>query len=225
VEEVDGIPASLEICRRAVVGLAHWQLAHTKAGHPWLSEDWIATSVGRQRLDNDRTLSHPAWPSLIKRGVDPSLRDWVRARVTEPVEIRRLLSAFPHVLANLDFHTHNIGTVGDQVVLIDWAYVGWAPIGHDVGHLASSLIGDGVDLTAAWPLLETAYCDALHDAGWSGDLAEVRRSMAVSTVLRMGWAVDRLLETAEHLPDDALGAMSRALRFLTDSPQLAGDAD
>ena len=43
----------------------------------------------------------------------------------------------------------NIGTAGDQVVLIDWAYVGWAPIGHDAGHLALSLVEEGVDLADA----------------------------------------------------------------------------
>lgn len=76
-----------------------------------------------------------------------------------------MLSVFPQALTNHDFHNANIGSVGDQVGLIDWAYVGWGPIGHDVGHLAASLGPVGlVDPVGAWEVLETAYCDALVTA-------------------------------------------------------------
>lgn len=215
LEEITGIPAPLEVCRRAVVGLAHWQVAQAASDHPWLSDDWIATHVGRYELDNERTLAHPAWPALIERGLDPALRHLVTARVIDPAEVARRLSEFPPALTNHDFHTANIGTVADQVVIIDWAYVGWGPIGHDAGHLALSVEPAGsIDPAVAWHTLESAYCEALAAAGWPGDLDLVRRSMAMSNQLRLGWWIDTVLDSADRLTDDALAAQSRTLTFL-----------
>jgi hypothetical protein len=215
LEEVDGIPAPLEVCRRAIAGLAHWQVAHAHSAHPWLSRDWIATHLTRHAPDNERTLSHPSWPAAVERGLDPALREWAATRVTDSTEITRAVASFPQMLTNHDFHEHNIGTVDEQVVLIDWAYVGWGPVGHDAGHLALSVAEDGrVDLATAWQVLEDAYCEGLSAAGWSGDLAEVRRSMRISNQVRMGWLIDHLLDQAPQVPDRALAAASRSLTFL-----------
>ncbi len=217
IEEVGGIPAPLEICRRAAAGLAHWQVANAATDHGWLADEWIADHLGRYALDNERTLAHPGWPAAIDRGLDPALRDLVGARVTDPAEVRRRLSAFPRALTNHDFHNGNIGTIGDQVAVIDWAYLGWGPIGHDVGHLALSLEPAGAaDPAEAWRVLETAYCDALSAAGWSDDPAEVRRSMVVSNQLRLSWWIDTVLDAADKITDDDLAAKSRLLIFLGD---------
>lgn len=215
IEEVAGIPAALDLCRRAAVGLAHWQVAHAAADHHWLAGDWIATHVGRYELDNARTLAHPAWPAAIERGLDPALRELVAMRVTDPAEIARRLAESPLTLTNHDFHTGNIGTVGDQVVIIDWAYVGWGPIGHDVGHLALSLEPVGVfDPAEVWRDLTSAYVEALAAAGWRGDLGVVERSIAVSNRLRLSWGIDTLLDAVDLINDEELAARSRLLTFL-----------
>lgn len=215
LEEVFDIPAPLEVCRRAVIGLAHWQVANQHSDHAWLSTGWIAKHVARQGLDNARTLGHPGWSAAIDRGLDPELRELVLTRRTDPLEVEAELSIFPAALTNHDLHSANIGTIGDQVVLIDWAYVGWGPIGHDVGHLASSLEPVlSTDLAEAWEVLATAYCDALVTAGWTGDLGVVRRSMAVSNQLRLSWSIDALLTAAEHLGDEELLAHSQRLTAL-----------
>lgn len=129
LESVD-IPANLHTYERAANGLARWQVANIDAKHSWLSDDWISSHVRRHGLDNEQTLAHPAWPAAIARGLDPVLREVVKARVTDPAEIRRRLRDFPQVLTHHDFHYRNVGTVGDEVVIIDWAFVGWGPIGH-----------------------------------------------------------------------------------------------
>lgn len=104
LEEVDSIPAALDVCQRAVVGLAHWQMAHEHSTHPWLSRDWITAHVERQTSDNERTVAHAGWSADIERGLDPTLWDWVSERVTDSGEISRILAEFPHVLTNHDFH-------------------------------------------------------------------------------------------------------------------------
>lgn len=215
LEELAGIPAPLDVCRRAAAGLAHWQVANAASDHSWLSDGWIAKHVDRHDLDNERTLAHPAWPAAIERGLDPSLRELVRARVTDPAEITRRLARLPQALTNHDFHNGNLGTIDGQVAIIDWAYLGWGPIGHDVGHLALTLEPTGtIDSAEAWQTLETAYCDGLVAAGWTGDLAEVRRSMIISNELRLGWWIDTLLNAADKITDQALAAQSQRLLFL-----------
>ncbi|WP_157683742.1 phosphotransferase [Microlunatus soli] len=215
LEDVADIPAPFEVCRRAVVGLAHWQVAHPAAQHRQLPDSWIPSHLALQGLDNDRTLAHPGWPSAFERGVDPALRELVRQRLTDPAEIARLLSDLPQVLTHYDFHNGNIGTVGDRIVLFDWAYLGRGPIGHDAGHLALTLEPRGVvDPVQAWDILQTTYCEALIDAGWAGDPAVVGRSMALSNRLRLGWGVDHLLGLADRATEAQLAAESRRLMFI-----------
>ncbi|SDS36751.1 Phosphotransferase enzyme family protein [Actinopolymorpha singaporensis] len=223
LETVD-VPATMDICVRATAGLARWQVATAGAEHPWLSEDWIPTHVRRRGLDNARTLAHPAWPSAIERGLDPDLRDAVADRTTDPAEIRQLLQGFPHVLTHYDFHNANIGTVGEDVVIIDWAYVGRGPVGHDAGHLAADVAGRELPPDKVWDLLRSAYCDALTEAGWAGDLAVVRRSMTTSNALRLGWQIDHVLSIVDDLPDDAIPIANARLRLfaeLQSSPEMA----
>jgi hypothetical protein len=211
------IPASVDVYTRAAAGLAGWQVATMDTAYRWLSDDWIPTHVSRHGLDNKRTLAHPAWPTAIARGLDPTVRELVAVRVCDPADIRRRLRDFPQALTHYDFHHCNIGTVGDDAVIIDWAYVGWGPIGHDVGHLALEIAADpGVSPGDIWYAMQSAYCDALVAAGWSGDLSVVRQSMAESNVLRLGWEIDNFLSIADHLPGDRFGAMAARLSFLAD---------
>ncbi len=210
------IPGPIAVCARASAGLAMWQMSNLDSKHSWLSDGWIPTHIRRQGLDNDRTLAHPGWSAAIARGLNPVVREAVEARVTDPVEISRRLQEFPQVLTHYDFHHANVGVADDDVVIIDWAYVGWGPIGHDAGHLALDIDVDLGRVEEVWHLLQTAYCDALVAAGWTGDVAQVRRSMEVSSVLRMGWAVDHMLNSLDQISDDAFAIMSSKLRFLAE---------
>lgn len=215
LEELSGIPAAFDVCRRAAAGLAHWQVANLHTDRPDLPNDWISKHIARHRLDNERTLAHPAWPSAIERGLNPDLRDLVRSRITVPSEIDDLLSRFPQTLTNYDFHNGNIGTVNDQVALIDWAYLGWGPIGHDVGHLAITFEPPGTIAPAdAWAVLQETYCDALASAGWPGDMTVVRRSMLVSNQIPLGWRIDTLLALIDRATDEQIRAESQLLTFL-----------
>ncbi|MFC7622796.1 phosphotransferase [Microlunatus sp. GCM10028923] len=218
LEELTGIPGSLDVCRRAAAGLAAWQVANADHDHPWLSGGWIVKHVERQDLDNARTLAHPGWPSALERGLAPELRDLVAARVTDPVEAACRLAGFPSLLANHDFHNGNVGVAGNgAVAVIDWAYVGPGPVGHDAGHLALTFEPEGsVEPAEAWQVLTTAYTEALINSGWPGDPEQLRRSMIVSNQLRLGWWIDALLEVADRLSPEDLAAKSRLLIFLAE---------
>lgn len=218
LEELTGVPGSLEVCRLASAGLARWQLANADHDHPWLADGWIARHLERHALDNARTLAHPGWPSALERGLAPELREVVAARVTDPAEAARRLVEFPVLLANHDFHNGNLGIADDGAVgVIDWAYVGLGPVGHDVGHLALTLEPEGaVEPAEAWRVLTASYLEALINSGWLGDPDRARRSMIVSNQLRLGWWIDALLDAADQLGEAELAAKSRLLIFLAE---------
>lgn len=215
MEAVDGVPASLELCDRAVRGLAHWQVATADRLPAWAAVNWIGEHVGRYQLDNDRTLAHPGWPALLERGLDPAARELVADRPTDPAEVRVRLAELPQLPTHHDFHNGNIGTDGTDVVIFDWAYLGAGPVGHDVGHLALTFDPPGaVDPVAAWHRLTDGYCRALAEAGWRGDPAVVRRSMALSNKIRFGRMIDQLLQAGDQLDEAALSMTSRTVALL-----------
>ena len=70
----------------------------------------------------------------------------------------RELDALPRVLSHGDYSLGNLIDAGEDVVALDWATVGWEPIGFDLGHLALSAGADPTEawLLPAWPPLKTA---------------------------------------------------------------------
>lgn len=208
---------SLDDYRRTVAGLAAWQVANADADQPWLSRDWIPNHVARHDLDNRRTIDHPGWDRAMERGLDPSLRDTVADRVTDPAIARQILDHFPQLPTHFDLHRENIGRAGSDLVIIDWALVGHGPIGHDAGLLAIEASPRlGLSVRELWPALTDAYLDGLRTVGWSGDSEVVRQSIAVSAVIRLGFFVDFVLDTIDQLPEDQVGPTADALLFLTE---------
>jgi hypothetical protein len=201
---------------KALASLAHWQVATAKTTADWLSKDWIPSHLRRRGLDNAKTLAHPGWPHAFEHGLDPRVREAVHHRVTDPVDARRRLAGLPQVLTHYDFHNCNIGrTPEGDVRIIDWAYVGWGPIGQDVGHLAidawSHLRSTPRD---TWTSFADTYVGALQAAGWTGPAEEVRHSIAVSTAIRHGWVIGHLLEHAAALPDELWPSAIQTVEFV-----------
>jgi hypothetical protein len=207
LEDVSGIPLPRAKYAALVGALARWQLQHRRTDLGWLSRGWIPTHVGRRGLDNARTLAHPEWSRLIDLGMSPSIRDNVRYRITDPSVIASVLNALPKVLTHYDFHHMNIGEVDGQIVIIDWATVGWGPVGHDVGFmLIDHALDLGEALESTWNDLVRCYVGALQSAGGDFDPAEIERSVAVSNVIRHGSLIDRLLDNSPVLADQQIKA-------------------
>ena len=71
-------------------------------------------------------------------------------------------------------------------MIIDWAYVGWGPIGHDAGHLALSLAAGG---SPASSYSSTGWCEptphrSVERSGWDSMAPESSRSCGVRQVFR-----------------------------------------
>lgn len=218
LEALDIPSHSLDTYHNALTSLAAWQVANAKPAVQWLSSGWIPAHLERRALDNATTLAHPNWDTAIAHGLDPRVREAVRARVTNPDEARRRLAGPPQVLTHYDFHNCNIGrTPEGDIRIIDWAYVGWGPIGQDAGHLAIDTWHHlGSTPHAIWDRFVDTYLDALRAAGWTGPAEEVRRSIAVSTAIRHGWVIDELLAHAAALPDELWPNAIQTTEFVAD---------
>ena len=215
LEEVVDLPLAGEDYPRLVGALARWQVHHRGVDHAWLSHDWIPTHVRRRRLDNDRTLTDVRWTRLFEAGIPLSVRDAVRRRPTDPTAIGRLLDGLPQLLTHYDFHHMNVGRVADDIVIIDWATVGLGPVGHDVGVLLLDQATTLRDtLPEQWERLVSTYAEALGQAGSAISIAEVERSVAISTVLRHGWVIDHVLALSAELSLEEVAPLSTLLVHL-----------
>ncbi len=208
LEDLD-IPAlSIDVFRDVVRSLAHWQVATTGATDEFLSQGWIPAHLDRRHLDNEAAIADPRWDELLRRGIGSSLRDALTRRISHPQVAGDVLDKFPQMLTNYDLHHANIGRAkaDGATAIIDWAYVGWGPIGQDVAHLALDTwdkLEPGATPQSVWDDLAATYTGALRDAGWTGSDDDVMQSMATAYAVRHGWAAEHLLEMATTLPDEA----------------------
>lgn len=217
LEDVVDLPLPSEEYRRLVRALARWQVHHRDVDHPWLSHGWIAHHLGRRGLDNTRTLGDGRWSRLFDAGIPASVHDAARGRLTDQAAIGRLVDELPQLLTHYDFHHMNLGRVGDEIVIIDWATAGLGPVGHDVGLLLvdrATTVGDR--LPEEWERLITTYAEELRAAGSGLAVAEVERSVAISTVLRHGWVIDYVLASSDDLSAADLAAFAPLLGHLAD---------
>jgi hypothetical protein len=207
LEDVGGIPLPRSRYGTVVTALARWQMHHRSTNLAWLSRGWIPAHARRWGLDNRKTLADREWNRLRDLGMPPSVRDTVRYRITDPIVVTSILETLPQVLTHYAFHHMNLGEVDGHVVIIDWATVGWSPVGHDVGFmLIDHALDLGESITAAWNDLIRWYLAALHTAGGDYDPADVERSVAVSNVIRHGSMIDRLLYNSPVLTDQQIKA-------------------
>ena len=89
--------------------------------------------------------------------------------------------------ANLFSRTAQNGEV--QTVAIDWAGVGWGPIGADLSKLLSQTVNFfGMD-PASLPALDAAlfeqYLEGLRETGWRGDPRVVRFVYTAAAAMRL----------------------------------------
>lgn len=204
--------------RAAVTALAQWQVRHRDADHGFLSDNWLVSHLARHKLDNVATAHHPNWPHALSRGLSPTVHAAVSARVTDPAIAAERLAKLPQLVTHYDFHHGNIGrSEHDGVgVIIDWAYVGKGPVGHDAGHLALDVwdrLGEGATPESVWADLSATYIDALRAAGWSGGADGIRAAMEQSIAIRAGWVIDYVLNLADKAPDDGWRVLTESVAY------------
>lgn len=222
LEYVDAVPLPVSRYETAVRGLARWQAGFADADDPALSTGWLVQHVARRRLDNAATAKHPGWRLLLEAGLSEDARRWAESRL-DSTAAAAVLGELPQVPTHHDFHHMNLGANGDRVVILDWATVGWGPVGHDAANLVIDRAADGdVDPGELWSLLLAAYGDELRKSGLDLDPSVIARSAAVSVTIRMGWLLDFLLDRVETQGPSSLLPLLPVTNFLADLAVTSG---
>jgi len=187
---------SLDDFRFAAHELGRWNgafvLAVPPPNEPWLGRQHYRTWLNWLDLD-----LHWQFP-LLQKHVSVELRARYDRLWAEREEFFRVLETLPQVFCHADAQRRNLAIrrgsgQADELVLLDWALCGLAPLGVE---MAMFVFGDIILLewqpSASRDLDVTAfgaYVEGLRAAGWSGDLAQVRLAftawMAVMLALIM----------------------------------------
>jgi len=129
LEVVEGRPPAVQ---QAAEHLAGWQIdCDDSLDRPWLATDQLGRRLDASRLD---------WSRL---DADPRVvRLWDRRH-----GLLERLARLPRVLSHGDYSIGNLIDGGSETIALDWATVGWEPLGFDLAHLALST---GEDPTRAF---------------------------------------------------------------------------
>jgi len=154
--------------------------------YPWLSRDQGISWT--QDADPEKHLDHPAAQKVVSAENRPRLlRLWA-----ERERFFHVYHALPQVFSHCDTSRRNqlfrMNAEGiEELVSIDWAWCGIAPIGWDL----SMLLVDSVLLCEMEPeelpgveeKAFPAYLEGLRSSGWQGDSRLVRLGTCVSAIL------------------------------------------
>jgi len=144
----------------------------------------------RDVVENPATWQHPllsaAFPTPVRNRL---LRLW---DAREP--LLAALDHLPQTLCHKDAYRRNMfapsDALGQQLVLIDWAYVGRGEIGLDIADLfGASYITFGVeptDLATFDATIFDSYMAGLREAGWQGEAQLARFGFTASVALKYG---------------------------------------
>jgi hypothetical protein len=172
---------------------------------PWLVRGFLGSLLAdggfwATRMDAE---SGEAWRSPLAQAFGTSTRERVLRVWAERDALVSSLDALPQVFGHGDFHPRNLllPAGGDEILALDWAFCGPAPLGTDLADLVglAAWFCD-VELTDLPAVEETAfagYDEGLRAAGWDGDARLVRLGYAAAIALRLGacmpgWAAEML---------------------------------
>jgi hypothetical protein len=143
---------------------------------------WLAVGQLRDRLT--RVERRGGWPTLARTTVaDVADRLWSRRET-----LMRELDALPQVAQHGDPAASNLpGREGDDVIAIDWATLGYGPVGADLGLFLQNAREE------AEPLLD-AYLMGLPDGLATREEVTLgmRVSAAYTSLSRAEWALARV---------------------------------
>ncbi len=176
----------------------------------WIAQNWLrkmleeyAPAVAFARA-NPR---HPAVRALLPANSAGSfLRLWdARGELLDILD--RMPQTFCHQFATRD----HLYARGEETVLIDWEYMGFAPLGSDMVCLVAANVALQPGLASQARRLDaaafTAYYAGLREMGILADVKSIRLAYVISTVLRfsvtiLGQGLPQLIEGEEEgLPE------------------------
>ena len=165
--------------------------------YPWLNPGLLRQVVARDS-DVARVMdpSQPgnAWENgVVDQAFSAALRDKVLQIWADAAHFVAALDQLPQTLCHNDAHRQNLmlrrGERGqDQVVAVDWAFVGRGALGEDLADLTAGSIfwcpGARMEITALEAVCFEGYLAGLQDVGWQDDPRLVRLAYTIHMALR-----------------------------------------
>ena len=165
----------------------------------WLSQHWlrgwfdISIVYGAQHAVEHRDWwQHP----LIAAALPASTYDRFVALMGDAEDLLAVLEDLPVSLAHHDAQWRNLFQLNGtdparphaRTVAVDWALLGLAPLGVDLGHMIGCNIEHwAVDDARQHDVAATrAYLQGLQDSGWRGDERTVLFARAITAAVQMG---------------------------------------
>ena len=205
---------TLEQYAFAARALGCWSGAYL-TGTPLPDYPWLTTEHCRWWLAMvESGKPEQAWDNrFVKGAFSESVRPRVERLWAEKERWLAVLNQVPQVFSHFDFHRRNLFLRArdddvDEVVAVDWAWVGTAALG---GDLCSLIVGSALlfdvepeELPALEASATAAYLAGLREVGWQGDSDLVRLGYSAWLALWIGatapsaaafWTSDQAGET------------------------------
>lgn len=217
-----------------------------RGSHPWLSRSPLREAVREMAPSVALGLGARDNP-YVSQAISSVSEQALRALLHTIEPWMTKLDQLPQCICHWDAHRANLmsqmtGEGRAETVLIDWAGVGWGPLGAELSKLLSQTVNFFGMREDALPALDVEmfahYIDGLRASGWNGDPQVVRfghvAASAARLVVRTSFAMELALnerkragfERAAGLPFAALAEKFSAtlpyyLSLVTEAEQLA----
>lgn len=177
--------------REAAFRLGGWQANNNEpADYPWLSQTWCANWVHGPLtaifdiVEEMDSYNHP----LLTAYFAPEELVTLRQLWSNKQTYLDRLAQLPQTLCHLDAHRGNFSWQGDQLALLDWAFVGEAALGEELAaFIGATLLLEHAPLADAEQLEQVSfngYLAGLRAAGWVGDEALIWEAYQCAMPLR-----------------------------------------
>jgi hypothetical protein len=165
---------------------------------PWFAREWLrAYLVQRDRdmgLLTDTTVW--SWP-LIRDNLSREQTQAMRRVRHDQDLFLASLDGLPRTVCHFDLHPANLFAVGEETVLIDWAFVGVGALAEDAAVLVADTVLDfhvePARFDELFEAVRRGYLDGLRRAGWSGPAELVELGMCATLGARYAWIGPALL--------------------------------
>jgi hypothetical protein len=223
MEDVAETESSWSVARYGLAARHLGRFNGTFLGQPelpqdWLSRDWIRkwsayfARSARAILDDERIWSVP----VVAEHFATQTRSELSGLLTMRDRWFDALDRLPITLSHLDAFRANMlsraAASGTETVLIDWAFVGYAPLAADIATLVIASVFYHGEALAAADVEDAAldgYTQGLKDAGHDITSDDIVRAYVLNSVVRWTFILGPLVAAGRP---DREAAVSRAIR-------------
>jgi len=163
---------------------------------PWLSRHWLRGWLA-ETAPAVQALSARRDDPLVRRVYPPDVMAGIEELWANRERLLNALDRLPRTLCHNDAFRRNLAWRGEQLVGLDWAFLGPGPIGAELSAFVSATVAfaevDPVERSAFEEAAVSGYLTGLREVGWQGVVDDVWLGYAATSALRYGPGTVRLV--------------------------------